>query len=438
MAGDSRRVFPVTYEQEAIWLHDRRDPALSIYLESWACRLRGAVDIAAAEWAVNQIAARHPALHSGVEFDGERLVQVIHEDHAVVVERLGRPEPDLTEALERLVRRPLEVRVSPWRATVLELAPDDVVLVIQFHHLVVDDWALAIFEQEFVEFYCARVAGRAARLAPLPLLPGEYAATQRAAGVDPALVAYWRENLRGAPGESTVPADQRPPGRPTNRGALVRFEINAAASDRLRAMARRWRVTPFVVLAAAVTALLHARNGSPDQVLGTTVSRRGQAGLDQMITCLTGVMPLRLQLRAEEGFGALVASARGVVAGALAHRDVPFSAILSGLRWPRNLPRPPLCQVVLVVDDVPRCALELPGVRAERLHVHSGIVKVDLGLTLIKDGDCYQGRLVYASDLFSPRAGQQIATDFRALLAALTAAPDRPLADVTAAVMAGR
>lgn len=438
MAEHSSRVFPVTYEQEAIWLHDRRDPAASIYLESWTCRLRGAVDTGAVEWAISQIVARHPALHSGFEFDGEQVVQIVHDDNVAVVERLARPDLALDHVLEQLVRRPLDIQASPLRASLLELAPDDVVLVIQLHHLVVDDWAVAILEREFQEFYCARVAGRAARLDPLPLLPGEYAAAQRAAGVDPSLVSYWRERLRDAPAESTVPAGLPPPERPSTSGELVRFQFDAALAGRLRAMARRSRVTPFTLLAAAVTVLLCAYNGSSDQVLGTIVSRRGPAGLDQMITYLASLMPLRQRVRADEGFHALVASTKQVVTDTVAHRDIPFPAMLRGLGRPRNLRRPPLCQVVLVVDDVPRCPLELPGVTVERLHVHQGIAKVDLGITLVKDGDSYRGRLVYASDLFRPRTARQIAADFCALLAAGVAEPDRPLSDVIAGVMAGR
>ncbi|MGD0556993.1 MAG: condensation domain-containing protein [Streptosporangiaceae bacterium] len=429
--------FPVTYEQEAIWLHDRRDPAASIYLESWVCRLRGAVDTGAVEWAIGQIVARHPALHSGFEFDGEQIVQIVHKDHAVAVERLPlNPDQDLDGVLERLVRRPLDVRVAPLRATLLELAPDDVAVVIQLHHLVVDDWAVGILEREFQEFYCARITGRPARLAALPLLPGEYAAAQRAAGVDPALVAYWRERLRDAPAESTVPADRPPPERPSSQGGLIQFQIDAALAGRLRSMARRSRVTPFTLLAAAVTVLLYAYNGSPDQVLGAIVSRRGAAGLDQMITYVASLMPLRQQVGADEGFGALVASTKQVVTDTVAHRDVPFSNIVRDLGGPRKLSRPPLCQVVLVVDDVPRPPLDLPGVTTERLPVHQGIAKVDLGIFLVKDGDCYQGRLVYASDLFRPRTAQQVAADFCALLAAGVAQPDVALADVIAEAMA--
>lgn len=434
--GQSARAFPVTYEQEAIWLEDSMDPSSSIYLVSWVCKLRGAVDTGAVEWAVRQIVARHPALHSGIEFDGERIVQIEREDHAVDVERLGRPDLPLEAALEELAQRPMDLRVSPVRVTLLEMAPDDVVLLIQLHHVVVDDWSMAILEREFQEFYCARVEDRAVLLDPLPLLPGEHAAAQRSAGITPSVVTYWRERLQGAPLESTVPAEQPSPSRRGNQGGLMQFQIDAALGDGVRAMARHSRTTPFTVLSAGVTLLLCAYNGSSDQVLGTIVSRRGSAGVDQMITCLAGILPMRQRVRTEEGLGALVAATKQVVTGVVAHRDIPFSVILKELKWPRNYSRPPMCQVVLVVDDVPRCSLELPGVRTERLYVHTGIALADIVLSLLEDGDGYRGLLVYASDLYRRETAQQMAADFCALLAAGIAKPDLALTDIIASVMA--
>ena len=89
-------------------------------------------------------------------------MQIARDDQSVVVEGFGKPDQALDGALDGLIRRPLDVAASPLRVTLLELAPDDVVLVIQLYHLVVDDWALAILEREFTELYCARGAGRPA------------------------------------------------------------------------------------------------------------------------------------------------------------------------------------------------------------------------------------------------------------------------------------
>jgi hypothetical protein len=427
--------YPLTIEQEAMWLHDRLYHSQSIYLESWGCRLRGAVDMSTVEWAAKQIVARHPALHSSIRLADARLVQsVLQPGRPLVVEHLSCAENTLDVELPRLVRRPLDLRVSPVRLTCLRLGPADHVLVWQFHHLVVDDWALSILESDFRELYCARVAGRHPELPPLPLHPGPYAAAQRAKGVDPGLVDYWLRHLRGAPLESTVPPDRAPPDVPSHQGHLVRFRIDEDLGDGIRGLARRSRTTPFVIAAAGLAALLQVCNGSADQMLGTVVSRRGAASLDQMFTCLADLLPLRLQVRTEESFAELVGRTKRVVADAVAHRDLPFSTLLREMGGPRTSHRPLLCQVGLVIDDIPKVSLDMPGVQVERLHVPSGIVKMDLEITLVKEGGCYQGFLVYADDLFHAETAQAVQAAFLVLLERVVARPGLALGRVLSAL----
>jgi hypothetical protein len=418
---------PVTFEQEAMWLHDYLYNGQSLYLESWVCRLRGTLDIAAVDWTINQIVTRHSALHSGIRLEGRRLVQVLRPGLPVVVEWLPGFECSLDEDLQRLVRRPLDLSASPMRVTCLEVGAGDVVLVWQLHHLVADDWALSILEREFQEFYCARVDGRPAELPALPMQPGAYAAAQRRDGINPELADYWRKHLVNAPGESTLRPDRPPPEAPSHRGGLIRFRVGADLGNGIRSLARQSRTTPFTVAAAAVAALLWGCNGSEDQVLGTPVSRRGAVNVNLMFTCLTDLLPLRLHVRAEDSFGELIKSTKLAISGTLAHRDIPFSHLLRECGYPRSSPRPLLCQVILVVDDIPKADLDLPGLRAERLYVNSGISKFDLEIALVLEGAGYQGFLRYARDLFSAETARDILAGFRALLEGAVDQPSRPL-----------
>jgi hypothetical protein len=418
---------PVTFEQEAMWLHDHLYDGQSMYLESWVCRLRGTVDMAVVDWTIKQIVARHSALHSGIRLDGGRLVQVLLPDRPIAIERLRCAESALRSELQRLVRRPLDLRASPMRVTCVELGVGDVVLVWQLHHLVVDDWALSILEREFQELYSARVAGGHAGLPPLPMQPATYAAAQRGHGVNPDLVDYWRKRLENAPAESTVPPDRPPPEAPSHQGGLIRFRVDTDLGNRIRALARQSRTTPFTVAAAAVAAWLWGCNGSRDQVLGTVVSRRGAIGLDQMFTCLADLLPLRMLVRAEDSFAELIKSTKLVVSETLAHRGIPFSVLLREAGGTRSSRRPLLCQVILVVDDIPKARLDMPAVRAERLYVHSGICKFDLEVTLVTDRGGYQGFLRYATDLYKAETARNIQAGFCALLEQAVDRPDLPL-----------
>lgn len=58
------RTYPMSFEQESIWLNDQYQQGTSRYLESWVHRLRGPLDIVAVEAALTGIVARHEALRS--------------------------------------------------------------------------------------------------------------------------------------------------------------------------------------------------------------------------------------------------------------------------------------------------------------------------------------------------------------------------------------
>jgi D-alanine--poly(phosphoribitol) ligase subunit 1 len=430
MSVRETKSYPMTYEQEAIWLDEYFDDGPSRYLESWVYRLSGPLDLDAVEWALARVVDRHEALHTRLTTDRGRLVQVVVPDHDTRLIRRLCPAENLDEELTRTVSQPLDLDISPLRATALQISPDESVLAVLFHHTVVDDEALAILDQEFGEFYTARVRGRPAALTPLSIQLGEYAVAQRSAGIDPAVRAYWRERLTKLPERDSVPPDRPPPAAPSHRGGQVRFRIGEHAGQLLRRVGRAQRTTPFTIFAAAVTALLSGYRDSSELILGTPVSKRGAASVDRLIGCLTNLLPLRQSVGPHESFADLVAATRSVVLGAIAHRDISYAELvaLAGVRKDHRME--PLCQTALVVDDAPRVPLSLPGVRAERLYVPSGMVKFDLCLTLVIDGSGYLGFLDYASDLYSRAMAERIVGDFQALLAAALADPGRPLSEL--------
>ncbi|MET8183745.1 hypothetical protein [Streptomyces sp. NPDC005336] len=65
MIGHSEpKSYPLSCEQEAIWLNDAMAEGRSRYTVLWARRLRGDVDPDAVEWALDQVTLRHESLRS--------------------------------------------------------------------------------------------------------------------------------------------------------------------------------------------------------------------------------------------------------------------------------------------------------------------------------------------------------------------------------------
>jgi hypothetical protein len=432
------RAYPMTYEQEAMWIADHLDDRPSSYLESWVYLLSGRLDLDATEWAITQVVARHEALRSSLVMDGDRLVQIVRPGADMRVLRRWCRAESLDDELRATVSQPLDLDRSPLRATVLHIAQDQVALIIQFHHAVVDDWALAVLDREFSELYRARVDRRTADLPPVSMQLGEYALAQRSAGIDPAILDYWRGQLRTLPEQRPVLADRPRPATPSRTGGQVRFAISPALGQLVRGTARTARTTPFTVFAAALTALLCWYNDASELILGTPVSRRGAECLDEVMGPLTDVMPLRQLVRWDASFADLIMSTKAVLLGALSHKDVPYATLVTEAVPRKERRNSPLCPAVLVVDDAPRVPLDLPGITATRRYVPSGKSKFDLALNLVIDAAGYQGTLDYALDLYERGTALRMTDDFLTMLGKVLDDRGKSLSEILHGVVPSR
>ncbi|GGK02264.1 non-ribosomal peptide synthetase [Streptomyces camponoticapitis] len=439
------RTYPMSFEQESIWLNDQYQQGTSRYLESWVHRLRGALDIVAVEAALTGIVARHEALRSRLVLVDGAPRQIVVPPTRVPVEVRRITADERETALRDAVTRQLDLAEPPLlKATLLVIGhgPDDSgqgpgaeqesVLAVAIHHAVIDGWCFSLLDQEFGELYRAEVGHRAPRLPALPVQSGPYAEHQRSTGGDDRarLVEHWRSELAGAPDESSFPADRPRPPALSHHGGQVELAIDAATGAGIRRIAVRLRTTRFVVLAAALTALIGRHTGQEDLVIGTPVSRRDEPETEDLIACLTDVLPLRGRPRHDRSFTDLVQEMKHQVRSAVRHKDVPYSHLVRELGVERTLSRFPLFQVVFAVDDAPPSALSLPGVAAERIQVHGGTAKYDVFLHLMPDGDGYRALWEYSADLFDRATAERLAVRFRTFVADAVARPETALQDL--------
>lgn len=425
------RIYPMSYEQEALWLDDLVSDGPSRYLESWASRLIGQLDVGALEWAISQVVARHEVLRSRLtEKDGEP-VQIVTAPGRVQLEQLPCPPAALPAQLSRIVAEPLDLYEAPIRPWLVCVSPDEFVLVVQFHHAVIDDWAVNIFQRELMHFYTAQVRGRRPSLEPLRMQHGDFAIAQRAAGIDLTDRAYWRERVQGAPRSCTILPDRAGPEELPHRAERNLFGISPEFGNAVRAVSRALRTTPYTVFAGAMAALLW-QYGEPEEVIfATPVSLRGTAALDGMIGDLSNPLPLRLDVSRDTSFRTLTDAAKAEVLGAIEHRAVPYFELIRMTRIGADADVPPLCDAALVVDDMRWEPFSLPGVTAERIYVPPGRAKFAVTFTLVAGDDGgYAGFCDYDADVYHAATMARVVRQFTKLLSRCTAGPGEPLAQV--------
>ncbi|MFD5141806.1 condensation domain-containing protein [Streptomyces sp. NPDC058401] len=416
------REFPQTFEQEALWIADQFLGDPSPFLESWAQHLAGPLDVPALERALEALVQRHEVLRTAFTHGETGTVQQVHPVGAVPFERLPWPGGDLHETLRRAGQRPLDLTASPARMTLYDYAPGEYVLLLQVHHVAIDDASLALLDHELSALYTEETGGEPAKLSPPGTTLGAYALRTRETGIDPEDLAFWARLLDGAPTLTGLPPRARP--LPDRRGTAcdcVRATVPAGLGRRVRTAARSLRVTPNVLMTTCMAVTAAAVAGD-DVIICSPVSRRGAPELDGVFGCLTDLLPVRYRVPADATFAEVCAAAKRVSLDVLRHRQVPYSMI-GGANRARGLTSGArLNRIGLVLDEYPG-TLSLPGLRSRRLHVGGSAAKADWLQYVVADGEGWDVRADYATDYFTADEAEAV---LRQWLTVLTMAADDP------------
>jgi amino acid adenylation domain-containing protein len=428
-------VFPASFSQRRPWLQEQLDPGRALYNVPFAIRLEGVLDVPALHAALDAIVERHEVLRTTFGAQDGTPVQVI-----APVQRVALPLVDLgsedspERAAEALAAaeaaRPFDLARGPLlRATLLRLGGARHVLLLTAHHGVFDGWSAGVFFRELAAAYAAH---RDPSTAPLPELPLQYAdyaeweAEWLAGATAGRQLAYWREQLQGAPEVLELPADRPRPAVASHRGATHHFDLPAGLVAALRRLAQGEGATPFMVLLAAFEALLGRLTGQDDVVVGTPVANRGRVEVEGLVGCFVNTLALRTSLAGDPTFRQLIARVRRTAVAAYAHQELPFDRVVEELRPQRSLAFSPLFQVMFTLqqDLAPE---ELPGLELALAEVASGTAKLDLTLFLKEHGPALRGVVEYATDLFDEERVARTMLQFRALLEGAADRPDTPL-----------
>ncbi len=112
------------------------------------------------------------------------------------------------------------------------------------------------------------------------------------------------------------------------------------------------------------------------------------------------------------------------------HQDLPFEKLVEELRPERELARAPLFQVLLVLQNTPLSAVELPGLTLTPADVETGTAKLDLTLVLAEQPEGLAGWLEHDLHLFDPATAARLAGHLALALHALAADPGRRLSEL--------
>ncbi|GAA3955990.1 amino acid adenylation domain-containing protein [Gordonia caeni] len=430
--------------QHRLWLAARLRPeSAADYNIPFSVRLIGKLDAPALVAALNDVVGRHEPLRTTVDDRDGTGYQHVHPAHGRLIDVGVHGPDDAVGSARDFAATPFDLAVDlPIRARIVARGDDDHTLTVVIHHLAADGWSLGPLAADLAAAYRARRAGHAPDWPALPVSYRQAGADQLQWLADPdssaaAQLDFWAQTLAGAPAGTELPYDRPPGGDGGRSGAVVSTSIDRTTADALAALAEREHVTVFMVLHAAVAALLRTMSSTDDVVVGTPVSGRGADELDPLVGMFVNTLALRTRVAKSSSFADLLGHVRETDLAAFDNSGVPFDRVVAELNPPRSSSGQPFFDVTVAHEDAQRIELDFAGLSATAAKLEIGAAKFDLEFTFAgrtgTDRDARQLDLFlnYATELFDAETAAALAARCARLLQTVAADPDRLLGDIS-------
>ncbi|NUR86394.1 MAG: non-ribosomal peptide synthetase, partial [Nonomuraea sp.] len=406
---------PLSHAQERLWFLEEYAPGSTAYTVPLTVRLSGPLDEPALAAAMERLVARHEALRMRFPTTDDGRPELTFGDGYLLRSAEAADVDAAVELVAEELRTPFDLAAGPLlKALLVTIGPQDHVLLLAAHHIVVDGWSSDILLRDLL----ALLDGEEPE--PLPIGFGDYAAWE--AGRDYGReLDYWSDRLAGLPALD-LPTDlPRPPVRgDAGRGVAVRIDAETVAG------LARLDGTLYMTLLAAFQVLLGRLSGQDDFAVGTPVAGRGLPELDGVVGMFVNTLVMRADLAGDPTFAEYLARTRESALDAYAHQDVPFERLVSHLNLPRDVSRTPLTQAVFALQNYAGSA----DGRVTHLAAPAATSRTDLALYLFETGDGLTGSLTYSSELFTDASAHRLVERFAALLASVAADPGARLSEL--------
>ncbi|MBC2875430.1 MULTISPECIES: non-ribosomal peptide synthetase [Streptomyces] len=424
--------------QRRMWALQNLSPHTAAYNLTLAFDLAGPLGTEALAAALTDVADRHRVLRTTHrEAPDGTLVQ-----HVVTGRDVPVPVTDLTglapglrdgEAVRgarTLGRRPFDLAAElPLRAALFRTGAETHLFVLVAHHIAVDEGSWEVLLRDLAASYRRRTGGGGPGPAPVP----QYAAFARRERerLTPertrARLDHWRRHLDPWPDPVALPTDHPRTPVADDEGATAVRALPDELAVRLRGFARGSGATPFMVLLAAVTVLLHRHTGARDIAVGTPAMNRDRAEYASVVGNFDNTLLLRTRLDGDPTFAELTERVRSLCTAAYEHQDLPFEHVLQELRPPRTAGRITPFDVMFLLRTEAFDTFTLPGLAVRPRPVSNGTSQFELTLAAVATGDRLALEATYRTGLFRAETVDGLLRRFETLLDGLLADPGLPV-----------
>jgi amino acid adenylation domain-containing protein/non-ribosomal peptide synthase protein (TIGR01720 family) len=429
------KIYPLSPMQQGLLFHSLYTPQAGVYIEQLSCTLQGRLQILAFQQVWQRVLNHYQSLRTAFLWENcHHPLQVVCQNVEVPWQSIdwqqlsaGEQQAQRSIYLREERARGFDLTRAPlMRLTLIQLAPERYDFHWSFHHLLLDGWSISLVLNDVFTLYEACVQKRTCLPAHHPSY-SEYIDWVQQQDISQAQ-AFWRRKLTGftAPTSLRVASSKRAAGAPGSQEQ--RIWLSEKLTSDLQSLGRLHHLTLNTLMQGAWALLLSQYSGTNDVVFGSVVSGRpvGLAHADSMVGLCMNTLPVRVLIQPQTPLLPWLQALQLELIEARRYEYSPLSQIQKCSDVPGGQP---LFESLLAFENYPFASSldETHGsIEVQDLQI---LEQVSYPLTItVVPARRLSLRLSYDSQRFDSATITRMAGQYQALLEAIGANPEQPLA----------
>ena len=426
-----------TAAQKEIWASVQMGTTANCaYNESQSLRLRGNLDIAVFQAAVQRLIQRHEALRMTVSPDGNTLcVTDLLEIEIPVLDLSGllpsEQDSQVASRRQQAVEVPFDLEHGPlFRVEILNLQYQEHLVIITAHHIICDGWSWAVLLPDLGQFYSASKQGETIDLDdPEPfsayaLMLEEQAQSDEVAGAE----AYWLKQFAGPVPVVDIPIDRPRPAFRTFDSAREDWDVSSELVTQLKQLGTQLGCSFMSTLLAGFEVWLHRLTGQSDVVVGVLAAGQAATGMYNLVGHCVNLLPMRSQVSGEQSFYDYLQTRKSTILDAYDHQQFTFGSLVEKLKIPRDASRIPLVPILLNIDQgLDNSKLPFDGLTVELLSNPRAYENFELFVNATELDGKLTLECQYNTNLFDATTIRRRMAELETLLAGIVANPSQAI-----------
>jgi tyrocidine synthetase-3 len=339
--------------------------------------------------------------------------------------------PLLRVGLLKLLHTPTALRGHPSQ----EGKEDKYLLMVDIHHIISDGVSHALMVKDFMALY----GGEEEKLTKIPIQYKDYSQWQNSEIQKQAIKEeeiFWLKQFQGDIPVLELPTDYPRPATQSFEGNTLAFEIGSKETTALKQLAQQPGVTLFMVLVSLFDILLSKLNGYGDEdiLVGTPISGRRHADLDQAIGMFVNTLVLRNSPYGHLTFKEFLNQVKETAIQAFENQDYLFEDLVDhpGLNIKRDPGRNPLFDVAFAFQNLDIPEVQVPGLKLKPYQGENIIKTAKFDITLIgqERGETLYFTFEYCTRLFKQETIVKFIRYFREIVSSALGNPEKKISGI--------